>query len=240
MRYHLIDNVRGINLISMMAYHLVWDLVYLFGQDWAWYRLDLAYVWQQAICWTFILLSGFCWSMGHHRLRRGLIVFVAGALVTAVTVLFMPQDVVIFGVLTLLGSCMLLMIPLEYVCRRVPPIVGLAVSVLLFAVTRNISRGELGFEGMHLLSLPETWYHHGYLMTYLGLKDATFFSTDYFAMIPWLFLFVAGYFLYRWIGIPKWFTGHRIPMLSWIGQHSLILYMVHQPVIYAILLIVLT
>ena len=43
-----------------------------------------AAVWQQSICWVFILLSGFCLPLGHHPFRRGAVVFGAGALVTAV------------------------------------------------------------------------------------------------------------------------------------------------------------
>ena len=103
-----LDSLRGLTLFSMIAYHLCWDLVYLRGLPWAWYNGFWAYIWQQSICWVFILLSGFCLPLGHRPLRRGLIVSGAGALVTAVTLLFLPEDVVWFGVLTLLGSSMLL------------------------------------------------------------------------------------------------------------------------------------
>ena len=41
-----LDTLRGLTLISMMAYHACWDLVYLYGFDWAWYRSFWAYVWQ--------------------------------------------------------------------------------------------------------------------------------------------------------------------------------------------------
>ena len=50
----------------MIAYHACWDLVYLFHADWDWYRGTGAYIWQQSICWTFILLSGFCFSLGRR------------------------------------------------------------------------------------------------------------------------------------------------------------------------------
>ena len=60
-----------------------------------------AYIWQQSICWTFILLSGFCIPFSRRLLRRGLEVFGAGALVMLVTNLVLPEDRVIFGVLTL-------------------------------------------------------------------------------------------------------------------------------------------
>ena len=73
-----LDAIRGWALVSMIAYHASWDLVYLFGLDWPWYHSFGAHVWQQSICWTFLLLSGFCWSLGRRQLRRGLTVFLCG------------------------------------------------------------------------------------------------------------------------------------------------------------------
>ena len=57
-----LDSLRGLTLVSMMAYHACWDLVYLYGMPWDWYRSFWAYAWQQSICCTFILLSGYCCS----------------------------------------------------------------------------------------------------------------------------------------------------------------------------------
>ena len=123
---------RGIALLNMIAYHAAWDLVYIYGTDWGWYRSEGAYVWQQGICWTFIFLSGFCWSLGSHVWKRGITVFLGGAVITLVTLLVMPQNRVVFGVLTLIGSCMLLMNVLDRWLRRVRPGVGMAVCGLLF------------------------------------------------------------------------------------------------------------
>ena len=144
-RYALLDELRGLDLLSMMLYHGCWDLVNLFGIQADWYYGLPGHLWQQSICWVFILLSGFCVQLGHHTLRRGAQVFGAGALVTAVTLLFMPEDRVIFGVLTLLGSAMLLTGLLEKPLRHIPPVAGFAISAVLFALTRNVSAGYLGF-----------------------------------------------------------------------------------------------
>lgn len=138
-RYALLDELRGLDLVSMMLYHGCWDLVNLFGIQADWYYGLPGHLWQQSICWVFILLSGFCVQLGHHTLRRGAQVFGAGALVTAVTLLFMPEDRVIFGVLTLLGSAMLLTGLLEKPLRHIPPAAGFAISAVLFALTRNVS-----------------------------------------------------------------------------------------------------
>lgn len=250
-RYHLLDTLRGLTLLSMIAYHGTWDLVWLYGIKWDWYRGTGAYIWQQSICWTFILLSGFCWSLGKHHLKRGLLVFGGGALVTLATVIFVWDDRVVFGVLTMLGSCMLFMIPLHRWMEKWNPWFGLAGSAFLFFLTRNVNNGYLGFERMNLIKLPEELYH-GLASTYLGFCDSGFFSTDYFSLIPWFFLFLVGYFLYQGLwrtGImarrtgEEQITGKRlsekilgfhIPPLSFIGRHSLLIYMLHQPVLYFI------
>ena len=91
-RYRLLDELRGLDLISMMLYHGMWDVVFLFGVAQKWYTGRPGFVWQQSICWVFILLSGFCLPLGPHPFRRGAVVFGAGALVTAVTLLFLPED----------------------------------------------------------------------------------------------------------------------------------------------------
>lgn len=235
-RWAALDNLRGLTLLSMILYHACWDMVYLFGASWSWYRSSGAYVWQQSICWTFILLSGFCWSLGSSPLRRGLEVFGGGLAVTAATLLFMPETSVVFGVLTLLGSCMLLMVPLERWLRRVPAWTGLGGSAALFFLLRNVNAGCLGFEGLRLVSLP-AWLYRDLATAFLGFPPADFFSTDYFSLVPWLFLFLTGYFANRlWRERRRIPTGgSRVPGLNFLGRYSLPVYLLHQPVVYALL-----
>ena len=156
-RYALLDELRGLDLISMMLYHACWDMMFLFGIWMDWYIGWPGRLWQQSICWVFILLSGFCVPLGHHTLKRGAQVFAAGALVTAVTLLFMPEDRVVFGVLTFLGSAMLLTGLLEPLLKKIPPAAGLAVSAVLFALTYHLDERWLGFGGLRL-ALPDAWY----------------------------------------------------------------------------------
>ena len=78
-RYALLDELRGLDLVSMMLYHACWDMMSLFGIWMDWYTGMPGHLWQQTICWVFILLSGFCAPFGRHMLRRGTVVFGAGA-----------------------------------------------------------------------------------------------------------------------------------------------------------------
>ena len=218
-RYALLDELRGLDLISMMCYHGLWDVVFLFGVQLPWYTGMPGHLWQQSICWVFILLSGFCLPMGHHPYKRGALVFGAGALVTAVTVFFMPEDVVLFGVLTLLGSAMVITALLEKALRKIPP----------------AQLGYLGF-GVGWVLLPRFLYQIVFT-AYLGFYPEGFFSTDYFPLVPWLFLFWVGFFLHHLVGQEQMEPLRRsiCPTLGWLGRHSLVVYLLHQPVLYGVL-----
>ncbi len=239
-RCALLDELRGLDLISMMLYHGMWDLVYLFGVRAPWYGSWQGELWQQSICWVFILLSGFCLPLGRHPVKRGAMVFWCGALVTAVTLIFMPADVVWFGVLTLLGSAMIITGLLEKWLEKVPPVVGLAGSFFLFYFTRHAADGYLQLG--HWLITPPGFLYANYFTAYLGFYPFGFFSTDYFPLIPWLFLFWAGFYLHhlaeRTAQSLRPLRRSVCPPLGWLGRNSLMLYLLHQPVIYGVLTVV--
>ena len=236
-RLHLLDAFRGFLLIHMIAYHGLWNLVYLFGVRAPWYKDTPGYVWQQFICWSFILLSGFCFLLSRSHLKRGLLVFAGGAVVSLVTCTVMPQNRILFGILTCIGSCMLLMIPLEKLLKKVSPAWGAALSFSLFLILRNCPRGTLGFENLVVCRLPARLYQNN-LTAYLGFPPAQFFSTDYFPLIPWLLLFITGYFLYRLSSSAGWneklFARGQFPLLNYLGRNSLLVYLLHQPVLYGL------
>ncbi len=243
-RFHLIDEYRGFLVINMILYHGIWDLVYIFGYDWKWYQSNGAFIWQQCICWSFILVSGFCWQMGRRKLKNGLLVFGAGLVITAATLLFMPDSRVLFGVLTLLGSSMLLMIPCDKVFRKINPWIGAIVSFLLFLFVYPVNDGYFGFGEVEILVLPRELYS-SWISTYLGFPQLGFWSTDYFSILPWFFLYAVGYFSYNVVFRGKEGKGKAIakrimaksvcPALGWVGRNSLIIYMLHQPIIYGVL-----
>ena len=126
------------------------------------------------------------------------------------------------------------MIPLEKGLKKVPALPGLLVCAGLFVLLRNVGSRELGFENWVLGSLPDGWYRN-LLTAYLGFPPRSFRSSDYFPLLPWLFLFVAGYFLYRILHSKGWdqklFSRGQFPVLNFLGRHSLIVYLLHQPLL---------
>ena len=266
-RLALLDTLRGLTLISMILFHACWDAVYMLGADWPWYGSRAGYIWQQSICWTFILLSGFCIPFSRRLLRRGLEVFGAGALVMLVTNIVLPEDRVIFGVLTLIGSCMLLMVPLrkyftgpqKYKDRghesaaagkgSKSAAAGLIIFAALFVLFKDINSGVAGTGMLHrimpvipkwTIAIPQGWYRN-LATAYVGFPPADFFSTDYFSLLPWCFLYLCGYEL-NMICRDKGILNSpvlrkEIRPLSFMGRNSLLIYLLHQPVLYLFVLL---
>lgn len=239
-RYTSLDTIRGFTLISMILYHGIWDLVYIFGVNMPWYESKAAYIWQQSICWTFILLSGFCWSLGQKKLKRGLMVLGGSVLISLATIWFMPDSIILFGVLSLIGTSMLAMIPLDKVLKKVNSYFAGAICFAVFILTKHTSGGSLRIGAYEILELPKGLYAN-LLTAYLGFPAPEFASSDYFPIIPWIFLYMTGYFLYQIfdkLDWKKYLSGIHWKPLAWIGRHSLLIYMLHQPVVYGVLCVV--
>ena len=175
----------------------------------------------------------------------------------------MPDAIVIMGILSFFGLATLITALLNPLLSRIPAFAGLPVSFLLFLLTKEAPYGYLGFESFRLLELPRFLYH-GKIMMVLGFPYDGFYSTDYFPLIPWIFLFFSGYFTWQLIlwaallrqkaaeryaflrnasagrGIPA--SSVRLPLLEkpkcqpleFLGKNTLPVYMLHQPVLMAI------
>ena len=214
------DFIRGITLVSMVLYHAMWDLIYMFGRESgmaahaSWYEGWPGYLWQQSICWTFILLSGYCMRYSRNPVRRGLIVLACGTVVSVVTTLFVPEAAVRFGVLTFLGCAMIVAGVGRKAMKAAKERTGsigtgtdgplkmghctcpfdpVLIFALLFFITRNINVHTFGFEGLVLGRVPEGLYRN-MVTAFFGFPPVGFFSTDYFSFFPWIFLFGVG----RW------------------------------------------
>ncbi|MBQ6824731.1 MAG: DUF1624 domain-containing protein [Clostridia bacterium] len=226
-RYTTIDILRAVAIINMVAYHALWDLVYIYRLPLDWFRSDGATAWQLSIRWAFILLSGFCFSMGRKKLKRGLMVFGCSWVITAVTALLMPDSLILFGVLCFLGFAMLVTIPLDKLFRRIPPALGLAGCGLLFWF-------------FDAFSFPQ-WLYANYFTAFWGFPHSGFFTTDYVPVFPWIFGFWMGYFLYQLLkkqALLPYLAKVKCRPLEWVGRHSLAIYMVHQPLIYGVLYLI--
>lgn len=238
-RYTVLDCLRGVAIISMVVYHTLWDMVNIFSVRIPWFRSDAATFWQLSIRWAFILLSGFCWSMSKIKLKRALTVLGCSVIITVATAVFMPNNFIKFGVLSLIGTGMLITIPLDKFFRKISPVVGLILLIFLFVVTVDAELGRLSISDWLILRLPDELYAN-YFTAYIGFPPSSFSSSDYVPIIPWIFMYWIGYFIYLIFekkDMLKYLCAVSFKPLEWLGKHSLVIYMLHQPIVYAVLFI---
>lgn len=84
-------------------------------------------------------------------------------------------------------------------------------------------------------SIPKTIYLVPYL-AWLGFPSLGFVSGDYYPIIPFIFMYLAGYFaahIAQGIDktVPSWAYANPLPALASLGRHALPFYLLHQPII---------
>lgn len=239
-RYNLIDILRGIAVICMIIYHTMWDIVYMMGVDIPFFRTSGAHIFQQYILWSFVIISGFCVALGKKTLRRGAIVFGISVAMGLFTIFFMPEAAIYFGVLTFLGSAMIITELLKKPLSKLPYYIGIPLSAIIFFITFNISDHSLGFGKLILYNLPDRLYIN-HLTAFLGFPHNGFNSADYVPLLPWIFLYWFGFYAYKLFkdnDLLKYLSVKRLPFAEWLGKHALEIYVAHQPLIYGILFLI--
>jgi uncharacterized membrane protein len=240
-RIGALDALRGLALLNMIAFHGLYDWIDVFGHaiPGVTLRAGAGDIWQQSICWTFILLAGISYNFSRAPLRHGLVLLGCSAVLTAVTAIVTPDQLIVFGILHFLSVATLLTLLLAPLLNRAPAGVACVGSFVLFLLCKGVPEGFVGVGGYAVARLPLALYSQRWTF-WLGLPDASFFSADYFPLIPWLFLFWTGLYLWRWCGVQLTAILRRVPdmpFLEWAGRHSLWIYMLHQPVLMLILLV---
>ena len=223
-RYNLLDELRGLAVIAMVLYHALFLLGEVFGgaamRDW----FHSARPVQPFIAGTFILICGICCRLSRSNLKRGLRLAgfaVALTLSTYAITLIGIDEIILFGVLHFLAVAILVFCLLDKALTKLPPLPQFLLFFLLFFLTANLPlpRGN---------SLP---------LFILGFPSRTWHSADYFPLIPWLFLFLAGTAIgiYAKQGrLPAFFDKPRCAALRWVGKYALWIYLLHQPLMFAL------
>ena len=245
-RIHLMDELRGFAVFCMVFYHGFYTLAFLMGQSWGeWlYRFFMpAEPWFAGL---FIFIAGISSNLTHSNLVRGVKLLGVALLVTLATAIAVPEELIVFGILHFLSVCMIAFGLLQLLRRRLgrteePPfrLWPVVVCAVLFSVTRYLASGYLQIPFVLRVFLPSGWYQAW--LAPLGLPGPGFSSADYFPLLPWCFVFAAGTVVGRLAKagkFPAWTYPSRVPFFSFLGRHALLIYVLHQPVIYGAALLV--
>ncbi len=236
-RIHTLDELRGFAVFCMVFYHAFYSIGVFFNISWGIALLKFFAPAEPYFAGLFILISGISSQLSHSNLERGVkLLFVAFSVTVVTCMVLNPNEIIRFGILHMLSVCMMAYGLIGKYIKKIPMLIGVIVNVLLFALTYNIMTGSIGLFGIFSLKLPAQWYCTDMLYV-LGFPNSSFSSSDYFPLFPWIFMFLAGTFIGKLAAenkFPKFMYKKRIPFFSWLGRHALIVYIIHQPVIWGI------
>ncbi len=227
-RIAAVDYARSAALLGMVVYHFTYDLA-LFGalppgtaSQGVWRELA------RLVAGSFLFLAGVSLVLAHSErvrprpfLRRLAVVGVAAGAVSFVTWLMAPEFFVYFGILHSIAVSSVIGV----LFLRPPAAVTLAVAGLVLAVP----------------SLAEAYGWYLERPVWLGFAQAPRPTMDFEPVFPWTGVFLAGMGCARlvtryglWTGLRAWrVSGTRMHVaLAWPGQHSLMIYLLHQPVLF--------
>lgn len=242
-RIYMLDELRGFAIICMIVHHLFLDIGDIMELEWGYEVFDALCTVQPLFWAIFIVISGICSRLSRNTLKRGVLVSACALAVTIVTAVIMPMlnfegGEIYFGILHCLGSCMIITGLLMPLINKINYKVGAFASLILFFFFYGINNRTLFFG---LINLPPEWYRYDFLAP-IGLFSEGFKSADYFSIFPWIFMFLFGAFvgqLAKEEKLPAAMYKKRSGFLCTVGKNSLWIYLFHQPVIYAVLLLIL-
>jgi uncharacterized membrane protein len=225
-----IDALRGLAIIAMIAYHIAFDLNWfgIFSADFN--REPLWLTLRALIVSSFLVLVGIGLVLAQRAdttparfWRRIALIAFCAALVSAVSYVVFPRSFVTFGIL----HCIALSSVLAWPLVRIP---WAALVIGLVAIA-------LGLQ-LQVPAFDSAWLNWVGLMTH---KPAT---EDYVPLLPWFGVVCVGVTVGNVLAArnfsPLRFVDDAAPAwLTWVGRHSLLVYMVHQPIILGILRVVL-
>ena len=230
-RYPEIDLLRTAAILGMIVYHTAFDLAIfydveleVFAGGWKFLARTTAIV--------FLMLVGISFAISWNRtpvfakyLKRGLILIAWGIGISLVTFVVDQETYVRFGILHLIGVTMILL-PLFVQLRGL--VLPMGLGLILFSPW---------LERMHVDSE---------LLLPLGVQPNFFTSVDYFPLLPWLGVILIGLVAGQkfYIRDTRWREHSNLKALdsklfTWPGRHSLMLYLIHQPIILLILTLLL-
>jgi uncharacterized membrane protein len=227
-RIWAIDALRGVALIAMATYHFSWDLEFFGYIEPGTVGTGAFKMYARLIAGSFLFLAGVSLVLGHYpviRARSFAIRFAkiaaAALAITVVTWFAFPDSFIFFGILHSIAAASLI----GLIFLRLPALLTLAAAVAVFAAPLYLRSPAF--------DMPALWW--------VGLSETLPRSNDYVPLLPWLAPFLTGIAVARIASSFGWFdklrTDGSARWKTWLttaGRHSLIIYLLHQPLLFAL------
>lgn len=220
-----LDIARTVALVGMVVFHFVRDME-VFGMiapgttlsgEWA--------IFARGIAGSFLFLSGISLVLAHADgfkakvwMQRFLLIVSAACVVSLVTYALFAPRFVYFGILHAIAAASIAGVPFLFGPAWMS-LVGAALVLLAY------------------MTVGGTVFASGW-MDWTGLSTQARASLDFIPLVPWLAPFLLGIGLAKVVDLrrfePSW--PHQFPtdVMAWPGRHSLAVYLLHQPVLLAL------
>ncbi|MBV9288729.1 MAG: DUF1624 domain-containing protein [Hyphomicrobiales bacterium] len=225
-RVDAVDFARGLALIGMAAYHLIWDLAdYRFVSPALPFAPPMRAL-SHTVASAFLLLVGVSLALAHRNrvnfpafLRRFVVIGGAAGLVTAGSLVFAPAEAIWFGILHCIAAASLFALPMIEASATVSLAAGaIAIALPVFIHSK-------------LFDPP--------FLLWIGLGEKLPDTLDWRPLLPWAGVVFFGLAAARMPGaMPRLISPKRwraasafSRALCFAGRHSLPIYLVHQPVL---------
>jgi uncharacterized membrane protein len=214
MRAGYLDALRGMAVIWMIIFHAAYDLRMFNYIDWD-FSTGFWYGFPRVIAFTFLFCVGLSMNFGHKPQinwnslkKRSLKLGLAAALVSLSTYFLFPQQWIFFGTLH---------------CIFVGSILGaLVVNHRKLAGTLLVSILIL----QYILNFDIRW------VSSILQKP----SMDFIPIYPWFWAILLGIVTGPYLSEIPFLAQFKAPrLLKFLGQHSLKIYLIHQPLIFGLI-----
>lgn len=224
-RNYNLDKWRGFTIISMVLFHLMYNINYYWQIPW-YDGTILNKVWQLSIACSFFIISGVTSNFldANRNIKRGIKTSLIGFVITLITYIAAPDQFILWGVLNGLGASMIITGFLQYFIDISPKwaLVFLILFVLSYKIPRGILYGNSIFKNLYDINIY-----------YLGFPSSDFHSSDYFPIIPWTFLYLFGYTFGKYLKNKNFYNKFgKDNFLAKIGRYAMPIYLAHQIILY--------
>lgn len=221
-----IDATRGLLIALMVFYHMLFDLQYIFSYN---INIDTPFFNYSVnfFAGAFIFVSGICANFSKSSLKRGFLLFGFSLIITLITYFYDKPTAIYFGILHFLAISMII----THLLKQGININPLNKLNLYFAIIISFS---IILIGQYLKNINFS----SNLFLFLGITKKDFTSLDYFPLFPWYGVFLLGFLFGKRVyknKITLFPNYNKLIFLQLIGRNSLIIYLLHQPIILLVL-----
>lgn len=244
-RVPFVDTMRGFAIAALVLYGFIYD-IYTFGffrgTGFAGFISNI-YADESLPYWIFgfkclfIFVSGISANYSRNNYKRALRLLIGAVMITLGSMLFFgPSGAIYFGILHFLAFAALVYAIMHKYCDKVFDKLPLTVFIGLFLVAVFLTDHFI-FDKVYI-SLFGAKMLVPYFIT--GFVHTGFNATGFFGILPWIFIYFVGVIFGRYMKegvVAENLYKLGIPGLDDIGRNTLIIYILHQPVIYGLLYI---